>query len=192
MYFHGGASGVSTDQVTFVASSKDGLDFAASPARLASFYLRVFEHDGWFYGVGKRGNRSGILVRSEDPTAPFEAGATIIPRLRHAAVLKRDDDEAWVLYTRIGDEPESILAARIDLRGAWSCWRPEAGALVIAPERGYEGAEEPVEPSRPGIADGRRHELRDPAVYVEGHRTFLLYCVAGEQGIAIAELRPVS
>ena len=103
MYFHGGASGVSTDQVTFVASSKDGLDFAASPARLAPFYLRVFEHDGWFYGVGKRGNRSGILVRSEDPTAPFEAGATIIPRMRHAAVLKRDDDEAWVLYTRIGD-----------------------------------------------------------------------------------------
>jgi hypothetical protein len=31
--------------------------------------------------------------------------------------------------------------------------------------------------------------LRDPAIYEENGRTFLLYAVAGESGIAIAEVR---
>jgi hypothetical protein len=31
-------------------------------------------------------------------------------------------------------------------------------------------------------------ELRDPAIYQEDERTYLLYTIAGEQGIAIAEL----
>jgi hypothetical protein len=30
--------------------------------------------------------------------------------------------------------------------------------------------------------------LRDPAIYGEGGRTFLLYAIAGESGIAAAEL----
>ena len=32
------------------------------------------------------------------------------------------------------------------------------------------------------------NQLRDPAVYVEDGRTYLLYAVAGESGIAIAEV----
>jgi hypothetical protein len=32
------------------------------------------------------------------------------------------------------------------------------------------------------------HQLRDPAVYEEDGRTYLLYSVAGESGIAMAEL----
>jgi hypothetical protein len=31
-------------------------------------------------------------------------------------------------------------------------------------------------------------QLRDPGIYQEGNRTYLLYSVAGEQGIAIAEI----
>jgi hypothetical protein len=31
-------------------------------------------------------------------------------------------------------------------------------------------------------------QLRDPAIYQEDGRTYLLYSVAGEHGIAIAEL----
>jgi hypothetical protein len=32
------------------------------------------------------------------------------------------------------------------------------------------------------------HELRDPAIYEEDGRLYLLYAAAGEQAIAIAEL----
>jgi hypothetical protein len=33
------------------------------------------------------------------------------------------------------------------------------------------------------------HELRDPGIYVEGDRVFLLYSICGEQGLAAAELK---
>jgi hypothetical protein len=32
------------------------------------------------------------------------------------------------------------------------------------------------------------NQLRDPAIYVEDDRIYLLYAIAGESGIAIAEL----
>jgi hypothetical protein len=37
-------------------------------------------------------------------------------------------------------------------------------------------------------ADTNVNQLRDPAVFDENGRTFLLYAVAGESGIAIAEV----
>jgi hypothetical protein len=108
--------------------------------------------------------------------------------MRHAAVLKRGA-EVWLFYSRIGDAPESVLAAPLPLRGRWTRWRPRDGVVILAPEQAWEGAGRPAEPSRPGPATTPRCELRDPAIYVEDDRTFLLYTVAGERGIAIAELR---
>ena len=35
---------------------------------------------------------------------------------------------------------------------------------------------------------GHVNQLRDPAVFVEGDHVYLLYAVAGESGIAIAEV----
>ena len=60
--------------------------------------------------------------------------------------------------------------------------------VVLEPELDYEGAGEPISPSKSGAAAGRRCELRDPAVFVERGIVYLLYTVAGEQGIAVAEL----
>ena len=74
------------------------------------------------------------------------------------------------------------------LNGEWTSWQPDDGRVLLAPEREYEGAGRPLEPSRPGIALGPRRELRDPAIHAEDGRVFLLYSVAGEQGIALAEL----
>jgi hypothetical protein len=39
-----------------------------------------------------------------------------------------------------------------------------------------------------GRAHGRVRQLRDPAVFEEGGRTWLVYSVAGESGLAIAEI----
>ncbi len=38
------------------------------------------------------------------------------------------------------------------------------------------------------VAYGHVNQLRDPAIYEEDGRVYLLYAVAGESGIAIAEL----
>lgn len=46
----------------------------------------------------------------------------------------------------------------------------------------------PLKPSVRGAARSPVRELRDPAIFVEAGRTYLLYSVAGESGIAIAEV----
>ena len=45
----------------------------------------------------------------------------------------------------------------------------------------------PLKPSAAGAVKGRENALRDPALFVEAGQVFLLYSVAGESGIAIAE-----
>ena len=65
-------------QYTQSALSSDGVHFDVRPAISKTSYLRVFQHDSYFYGVA----RSGLLLRSNDPTASFEAGAKPVSRRR--------------------------------------------------------------------------------------------------------------
>ncbi|MBW1684252.1 MAG: hypothetical protein JRS35_04245 [Deltaproteobacteria bacterium] len=58
----------------------------------------------------------------------------------------------------------------------------------MRPDLPWEGAELPLEPSIRGESTLPVRELRDPAVFVEDARAYLLYSVAGEQAIAIAQL----
>lgn len=51
-----------------------------------------------------------------------------------------------------------------------------------------EGATLPLEPSQRGAIYEPAHQLREPCIFQEKNRTYLLYSVAGESGIAIAEL----
>jgi hypothetical protein len=55
-------------------------------------------------------------------------------------------------------------------------------------ERDWEGANAPLERSIRSTAYGQVNQLRDPAIYTEDKRVFLLYAVAGESGIALAEI----
>jgi hypothetical protein len=43
-------------------------------------------------------------------------------------------------------------------------------------------------PSERGWAPEPVCQVRDPAIYCEGDKTYLLYTVAGESGIALAEI----
>ena len=80
----------------------------------------------------------------------------------------------------------------IDLSGDWATWIPNAPTSVLAPEEPWEGADLPIEASvqRPG--DRARAPTRDPAIFIENDRVWLLYAVAGESGIAIAEIHDPS
>lgn len=53
----------------------------------------------------------------------------------------------------------------------------------------YEGADLPLTVSTEGAATQRFRELRDPAVFEENGKIYLLYTVAAESGIAIGELK---
>ena len=109
------------------------------------------------------------------------------PDMRHSA-LRRVGETLQVFYTIVGDCPERILVATVDLAADWREWRASAPRVVLEPQRDYEGADCPPVPSVRGPADERVRQLRDPATFEEDGRTYLLYSVAGERGIALAEV----
>ena len=184
MYFHG-LDDVST-QVTRVATSPDGIRFEGRPERLGRTYLRAFRHDGHTYAM----SMPGQFYRSRDPLGGFEEGPLLFnPSMRHAALLKRRDT-LLVFWTEVGEVPERIKLSRIDLSGDWMTWQETPGVEVLRPELDWEGADAPLEPSVRSTAYGHVNQLRDPAIFEDaasGH-IFLLYAVAGESGIAIAEV----
>jgi hypothetical protein len=182
MYFHG-LEGVG-HQVTRVATSTNGIDFQARPEVLGRSYFRVFHYHGFTYALAMPGQ----LYRSQDGFSRFEEGPVLFnPNMRHAAVLQRGN-ALFVFWTQVGDAPERILLSRIDLCADWIEWKDEFLGDVMKPERTWEGADAPLTPSVRSTAYGMVNQLRDPAVFEEDGRTYLLYAVAGESGIAIAEL----
>ena len=182
MYFHG-LEDVGT-QVTRVATSRNGIDFTAQPQVLGRSYMRAFKHDSMTYVLAMPGQ----FYRSKDGFHEFESGPTLFnPRMRHSAVLKRRND-LWVFWTQVGEAPERILVSRIDLSGDWNGWKESAAIEVLRPERTWEGADAPLVPSVRSTAYGQVNQLRDPAIFEEDDRVYLLYAVAGESGIAIAEI----
>jgi hypothetical protein len=182
MYYHG-LDDVGT-QVTRVAVSRDGIDFEARPEVLGRNYMRVFKHEGMTYALAM----PGMFYRSEDGFHDFEAGPTLFnPNMRHSAVMKRGG-ELLVFWTQVGDAPERILLSRIDLTGDWSGWKEGPAVEILRPEHSWEGAYAPLVPSIRSTAYGSVNQLRDPAILEEDGRIYLFYAVAGESGIAIAEL----
>jgi hypothetical protein len=182
MYYHGlDAFGV---QVTRVATSADGIHFTAHAQVLGNPYLRVFAHAGETYAIAMPGQ----FYRSADGLTDFEPGPKLFERnMRHAALLKRGD-RLWVFWTRVGDAPERILLSTIDLGADWSEWRESEPVEVLRPEHSWEGADAPLQPSVRSSIGIVANQLRDPAIYEEDGRCYLLYAIGGEAGIAIAEL----
>ena len=185
MYYHGLVAW--RTQRTRVATSSDGLAFTPRPELLGPSYFRVFAWGGATYALGM----PGILFRSADGLHGFERGPVLFPGglQRHTAVLLRDDT-LHVFWTRVGDVPERILHSTIALRGDWRGWRAEGEAEVLRPVTAYEGGELPLLPSWRGAVKIPVRQLRDPCIVEDAGRTWLLYAVQGEAGIALAELVP--
>jgi len=182
MYYHG-LNGLQ-EQVTRVATSVDGIHFVARPEILGRTYFRTFHHDGYTYAMAMPGQ----FYRSKNPLGGFEEGPLLFnPNMRHAALLPRGDT-LFVFWTQVGDAPETILVSTIDLSRDWRTWSVTPAVEVLRPEREWEGADAPLSPSLRSTAYGHVNQLRDPAVFEEGGRIYLLYAVAGESGIGIAEV----
>ena len=107
--------------------------------------------------------------------------------MRHAAVRLRGDT-LEVFYSNAGDCPERILLSTIRLGPDWMTWQASAPVTFLEPETTYEGADLALEPSQRGAILEPARQLRDPCIYQEDGRTYLAYSVAGENGIALAEI----
>ena len=197
MYFHGADAPSAmdwTEQCTRVARSGDGLNFEVLPEVLGEPYFRVFRWREQHYALAM----PGVFYRSEDGVSNFQRGPTLFtPDMRHSAVrvkggqANRADrgERLQVFYTNAGDNPERILHATVDLTARWEQWRASEPEVVLEPEEEWEGARLPLAPSARGQSDVPVRQLRDPGIFEQDGRTWLLYTVAGERGIAIAEFR---
>jgi hypothetical protein len=131
----------------------------------------------------------GVLYRSDCGGLSFEEGPQIFhDNMRHLALRIRDD-RLDVVYSRVGDTPERLFHSKIPLQGDWRNWKPTEPCDLLRPQEDWEGGNCPIEPSLFGPADKPKHQLRDPAFFEEDGKTWLLYSVAGEAGIAIAEVQ---
>jgi hypothetical protein len=128
------------------------------------------------------------VYRSPNGFGDFEAGPRIPPRVRHMA-LWRHGEHLYVFFSRGRDGPEHLLVCRTEnIDEDWRDWKFTEPTTLLRPELDYEGVDMPVEPSRFGSVPEFVHQLRDPAIYEEEGRVFLLYSAAGEWSIAMAEI----
>lgn len=182
MYYHG-LEGLG-HQVTRAATSRDGIHFEARPEVLGRTYLRAFQYGGHTYAMAMPGQ----FYRSRDGLSGFETGPKLFEaNMRHAA-LSRRGDTLYVFWTRVGDAPERILVSTIALSPDWTTWKESPPTEVLRPEQDWEGADAPQNPSLRSTAYGQVNQLRDPGIYEENGHVYLLYAIAGESGIALAEL----
>ncbi|MFX1337316.1 MAG: hypothetical protein ACFFDK_01760 [Promethearchaeota archaeon] len=183
MYYHGLLK--NGRQMTRVARSKDGIHFVAEPKIISFPYLRVFNYDTWYYGMCM----PGIFYRSQNGIDNFEQGPILFNRnMRHSA-LRVNKDQLQVFWTQVGDSPERILLSIIQLTKDWKYWEPTHPIEVLRPEKDWEGGNLEQKPSFRGAIIGPVCQLRDPTIYEEKNKIYLLYIVAGEFGIAISELK---
>ncbi len=184
MYYHGMLD--DTNQMSRVAVSRDGINFKARPGLITGPYLRVFRYRGMYYGM----SMPGLFWRSRDGLSDFEVrpGLVFGVNMRHSALMLKGST-LYVFFSKVGDSPERILCSLIDLGPEqWTQWQAGDAVEVLRPELPWEGSEIPVRPSIRGEITEPVHELRDPAIFEENGKTYLLYSCAGEQAIAIAEL----
>ncbi len=184
LYYHGRLeNGL---QMTRVALSTDGRSFVAREPLITDSYLRLFRHDDWFYGLAMPAK----LYRSRDGLADFETGPFLTDApIRHHALLYLAN-RWYVFWTRVGDTPERILVSKLITDGGWHHWRMGEPIEVHRAGKTWEGADLPPNASAYGAVHGRANQLRDPAIFVEDDKIYLLYALAGEQGIGIGRLTP--
>ena len=182
LYYHGRLA--DGRQRTRLALSTDGVNFEVRDEIVGLPYLRLFRHQDWFYSLAMPAQ----LCRSRDGLTDFETGPRLTDApIRHHALLNHDG-KWYVIWTRVGDTPERLLVSILDTGSNWLDWKLGEARDLHRAERPWEGGDLPADASAYGEIMSRVNQLRDPAIFEEENRIYLLYAVAGEQGIAIGEL----
>ena len=107
-------------------------------------------------------------------------------RILHSATWVREDS-LFLFLSRKSDAPDYIILSVVPLNGDWTTRRASRPIETLRPEAPCEGIEFPMKPSKKGGGINRQ-ELRDPYLFHDDDRSYLIYSVAGEMGLAIAEI----
>ena len=180
-------------QETFLAVSKDGINFKTNGMALGDHYMRVLPaNDRGYWGFSRLGqlnySHDGRWRFQKLSPGPIEKAPITFAQLRHPAILPVEGG-VLMFYSKIADTPESILVTKVSMPGEdWTKWTASAPKLVLTVETDYEGAKLPLVPGKFGSNKNPERGLRDPYVIRDGGKLWLFYTVQGEKGIACAEL----
>lgn len=93
-----------------------------------------------------------------------------------------------VLFTRIGDAPEVMLHAIIDLDRDWRDWFASGDPVeVMRAEAPWEGSDQPITRSLIGAVDFS-NALRDPCLFEEDGQVWMVYAGGGEHALGLARI----
>ena len=171
MYYHGLLW--NGDQQTRLATSTDGISFQPLDPLLGPPYFRAFTYCGFVYVI----TWGGEVWRARQWEGPFESGPRLVhydakggigEGFRHGEV-HRVGDTLYVFYTRMGDRPERILYAEINLKSDWKTWIAGDSKVLLEPELEWEGVDLPLETSTMGAVHQRARETTG-SVRVPGRR----------------------
>jgi hypothetical protein len=227
-YVHGhDCVGHKSKQPTYVLTSTDGVEWESplSSSRNSEnnkntstqenglifndiFYLTapIKLNDGWFYVIGKTQEDSvgsTILCRSRSLIGPFERGPLLARGMRHGdmhLIMENNTSKILIFYTLIGDAPERILLATLDMHdNNWESWRLFPGPTILTPTLEFEHGNSNVAiPSKAASEGCDAHaQFRDPSFLQDNsnddddccHLTgTLFYTIQGERAFAASHL----
>lgn len=197
MFFHSRIKG-SRKQQTFLSKSNDGINFALVKGDLnLPFYFRHVTIGTKTFAVTKGGN---LYINMVSPVANTwralnnvntgksnkEAMHNSSGSIRHASLIYYMKIFI-IFYSKIGDSPERIYAAKI-VENEKGLWLMSNEFEITRPELNFEGANLDIEASVAGPSLKEENALRDPYVMQDGEDYFLFYACAGESGIAVGKL----
>lgn len=189
MIYHGcGHEPISNvEQAAAVATSVDGLNWQHDQILPVESYLKTFVLHHRHLGIAKGGRVY------EAAMSTFDFGPRLVARMdisgRHYAV-RVAEEATHVFYSRFGDAPEHILHLAVphDM-DMLEQWHRVPRRSLLKPKCSWEGGDLPMQVSRVGAVHEPVNALRDPDVFVDDDgRWYLLYSVAGEAGLGLAEL----
>jgi hypothetical protein len=191
MFFHGLLS--DGDQQTRLATSSNGLTFAATAPLLGPSYLRAFQwYDRW-YSTHLWGEMGVFDTFSKPPeimphtSIPNEITGAPHSKIRHGQMCILQN-HAYFVFSRIGDYPEQILLCRIAPALDHAQWRFGPVMTLLSPTHHWEGFGGTVMKSEEGSSKHLGPELRDPCLFYDSGSLWLLYSGGGERGIGLAKI----
>lgn len=185
MYYHGD---LEKGQKTFLATSKNGIDFTSNNEILGEFYFRVFKFGKKTFAIAKNLNIDGIVYEQKDNK--FIPVFNLIDNIRHTAVYVDEKNNVLKLfYSLINDIQEKIYLCELKIDENISNWITISNEVFTLPEFKWEGAHLPKINSTPGTSFNYVNQLRDPYFYKEDKKEYLLYSIGGEKGIGILKIK---
>jgi len=182
MYFHG--LNKFGSQKTRVATSSNGIEFKANKKIVGWPYFRRFTYDKQDYAL----SMPGVIYKRSGGIEDFDIYNQILEEnVRHSAVLVKGD-VLLIFFTKKEESPERIYLTTVDLSLPLLLWTASKPVEVLRPEKDWEGANLPLYASSSSAINTPVNQLRDPAVFEENDKYYLLYSVRGENGIAISNL----